>query len=102
AEEDGELPALALRRFPRERGAAVTAEMLVALVQRPARGTHRTEAAAALRAEAPPGTIPVPARRTNDFRLRFQRPAHAGGRARGCRAPMGRLARGAQDCLITI
>src|SRR5262249_58195097 len=98
----GERGGRALGRFPRERGAAVTAEMLVALVQRSARGTHRTEAAAALRAEAPPGTIPVTARRTDDFRLRFQRPAHAGPAASPrLSSPDRQFVNGSQVCQIT-
>src|SRR5207245_2159195 len=67
AEEDGELPPLALRRRPSERGPTVAAEPLAGLVQRPAGGADLAEPAAALRTVAPLRAVTMTARRTPNF-----------------------------------
>src|SRR5439155_17812448 len=70
AEQNGELPTLALCRRPAERGAARTAELLFRVVASAARGARLAEVAAAGRAVAAVRAVPMTARRTADFRLR--------------------------------
>src|SRR5262249_28238505 len=73
AEEDGQLPPLALGRRARERGPAVAAEPLADLVQRPAGGADVAEPSATLRTEAPIRAVAVTTRRAAERVLDFHR-----------------------------